>query len=302
MKKCPYCGAQMNDDSLFCTECGKQISQGVVCPHCGASINEGDVFCQSCGKKVDETASTELSKTQHKRCSNCGSLVNDCDAFCQRCGTPLTGMSKQKPIFQSELSYDESVIPTGYKKIIIPIVIVLFVLAIIGGGWWYYNSSKAPLETKKTLTVDSIATIDSVAVTDEEVATIDTVTADTVAADVTPNKEIVEEYDLIKEFYTYIIGEKEMTEDVLDAFLSKDMKQSLWELDEDGHYAYWRFRTAAQEGNEEPVGSDGIKTVSSDGNSWYTVSYVDMGYNGLTKVKVVNGKIVGLKQDKSWDE
>ena len=107
---------------------------------------------------------------------------------------------------------------------------------------------------------------------------------------------------LIKEFYTYILGEKEMTEDVLDTFLSKDMKLSLWELDYEGQYAYWRFRTAADDGNGEPVGPDGIKQVSHDGNSWYTVSYIDMGFEGRTKVKVVNGKIVGLKQDESWGE
>lgn len=27
MKKCPFCGADLKDDSLFCTECGKSISQ-----------------------------------------------------------------------------------------------------------------------------------------------------------------------------------------------------------------------------------------------------------------------------------
>ena len=27
MKKCPFCGAELKDDSLFCTECGKSISQ-----------------------------------------------------------------------------------------------------------------------------------------------------------------------------------------------------------------------------------------------------------------------------------
>lgn len=59
MKKCPFCGAQMNDDSLFCTECGKQIPQGIVCPHCGASVNEGDVFCQNCGKSINESPSEE---------------------------------------------------------------------------------------------------------------------------------------------------------------------------------------------------------------------------------------------------
>ena len=27
MKKCPYCNTQINDDSLFCTECGKPIPE-----------------------------------------------------------------------------------------------------------------------------------------------------------------------------------------------------------------------------------------------------------------------------------
>lgn len=25
MKKCPYCGNQIEDDNLFCTECGKPV-------------------------------------------------------------------------------------------------------------------------------------------------------------------------------------------------------------------------------------------------------------------------------------
>ena len=60
MEKCPNCGAQVKDDSLFCTECGKPIPQGCVCPHCGASINEGDVFCQNCGKSINESPSEEI--------------------------------------------------------------------------------------------------------------------------------------------------------------------------------------------------------------------------------------------------
>ena len=59
MKQCPNCGAQINDDSHFCTECGKPIPQGSVCPHCGASVNDGDSFCQSCGKSVKDSQSNE---------------------------------------------------------------------------------------------------------------------------------------------------------------------------------------------------------------------------------------------------
>lgn len=54
MKQCPYCGVQLNDDSLFCTECGKPLPQINVCPHCGAPMNDGDSFCQSCGKMPNE--------------------------------------------------------------------------------------------------------------------------------------------------------------------------------------------------------------------------------------------------------
>lgn len=57
MKTCPNCGAQIADDSLFCTECGKQIPQDNVCPHCGASVNDGDSFCQNCGKSIIESKS-----------------------------------------------------------------------------------------------------------------------------------------------------------------------------------------------------------------------------------------------------
>lgn len=51
MKKCKYCG---EDNSLFCTGCGKPVSHGNLCPHCGASVSEGDTFCQNCGKNVKE--------------------------------------------------------------------------------------------------------------------------------------------------------------------------------------------------------------------------------------------------------
>ena len=56
MIRCPYCGKQNDDESLFCTECGKPISQDNVCPHCGASVNDDDSFCQSCGKVINESS------------------------------------------------------------------------------------------------------------------------------------------------------------------------------------------------------------------------------------------------------
>ncbi len=59
MIRCPYCGKQNDDESLFCTECGKPISQDNVCPYCGASVNDDDSFCQSCGKVINESSDIE---------------------------------------------------------------------------------------------------------------------------------------------------------------------------------------------------------------------------------------------------
>jgi uncharacterized membrane protein YvbJ len=53
MKKCKHCGAQNEDDNLFCTECGNELPKGMVCPNCGTFLDVGDTFCSNCGKKID---------------------------------------------------------------------------------------------------------------------------------------------------------------------------------------------------------------------------------------------------------
>lgn len=52
MKQCPYCNAQMSDESKFCGECGREYPQDNVCPKCGATVNEGDIYCEICGRNL----------------------------------------------------------------------------------------------------------------------------------------------------------------------------------------------------------------------------------------------------------
>ena len=68
---CPFCGARMGMNDLFCAGCGKPIAEikdafaaqqqaeapaasatASACPACGAPIAEGDAFCMSCGQKL----------------------------------------------------------------------------------------------------------------------------------------------------------------------------------------------------------------------------------------------------------
>lgn len=61
MKRCNHCGAQIADDSRFCTECGKELEHVNVCPHCGAGVGDDDAFCQSCRKSFNEAQSSKSS-------------------------------------------------------------------------------------------------------------------------------------------------------------------------------------------------------------------------------------------------
>lgn len=117
--------------------------------------------------------------------------------------------------------------------------------------------------------------------------------------EVTANVE--NDKSLIKDFYQYVLGKKEMKDEVLDKYLSAELKKSLWTEDYEGCYEYWLFRTSAQDSKPDNDVSK-IESVKELGEGWYVVKYLDMGWNGTTKVKVKEDKIVEFVKDKSWDE
>lgn len=54
MKKCFFCGALLEEDSIFCSFCGKKI-EFRSCPHCGTKIEDDSVFCSNCGMRLQDT-------------------------------------------------------------------------------------------------------------------------------------------------------------------------------------------------------------------------------------------------------
>lgn len=99
MKKCLYCGAKIADDSLFCTECGKE-QNGIICPHCGTVVNEGDVFCTECGKRIDKVSSTTTPESIKPKCPHCGTVVNEGDMFCTECGKTINEKTNPQVVEQ----------------------------------------------------------------------------------------------------------------------------------------------------------------------------------------------------------
>ena len=59
MRICPYCGSPVEDDSLFCGNCGAALSapqagpqDKVFCPACGEKLPANSAFCPNCGAAV----------------------------------------------------------------------------------------------------------------------------------------------------------------------------------------------------------------------------------------------------------
>lgn len=52
---CPYCGAEVSDDTKFCPQCGKDVSAfhqqpaKLFCPGCGTPLETYSAFCPNCG-------------------------------------------------------------------------------------------------------------------------------------------------------------------------------------------------------------------------------------------------------------
>ena len=81
---CPYCHAAVDDNSLFCGSCGKEITKS--CPHCGALVRIDKIFCTNCKRKIDEAPSMVPFESPQKNCPQCGATINKSASFCSECG------------------------------------------------------------------------------------------------------------------------------------------------------------------------------------------------------------------------
>ena len=97
---------------------------------------------------------------------------------------------------------------------------------------------------------------------------------------------------LVNDFYEHVLSIKPMTDKYLEKTLSEDVLNSLWEVDYDATYSYWRFRTGLQDG---PSSVSSVESIEPLGDSWYRVTYSDMGNPGVTEVRVANGRICAYR-------
>ncbi len=136
MKKCYYCGVEIDDDADFCTECGNELPD-CTCPQCGADVRDEDNFCQNCGYD----------------------LLND------------EGVEVDDEHGDGVVDTLEKAEESPKSKIIIPIVVGIIALALIG-GWYFWKSTNDTTETKELVSTDA-ATVDTDSlVVDEDISDV----------------------------------------------------------------------------------------------------------------------------------
>lgn len=137
MKECINCRAILEDDELFCHECGTKqeveeteilvenptASEEKYCVHCGKAIEADSIFCPFCGKPQEvkkEEPQQELSEEEKDRVKQASNL----------------GVAKED-------SYHEKVEKNKSKTWLW----ILLMLLIVGGtGVWYYLSEELTQE------------------------------------------------------------------------------------------------------------------------------------------------------------
>lgn len=107
-KVCANCGAALDDDCAFCTECGTPVAASApkteettapvkdtvrFCVECGFKVTDPEaMFCNNCGNPLQplDGEQSEPSAPKVKRCPNCGFNTTDPEVlFCIECGTRL---------------------------------------------------------------------------------------------------------------------------------------------------------------------------------------------------------------------
>ena len=71
--------------------------------------------------------------------------------------------------------------------------------------------------------------------------------------------------------------------------LKKLQEDYEFDCEEGSCYAFYALRTEMQDSKPGTDGASEICDIEPDGDGWYMVSYVDMGWPGKTRIKIIDG-------------
>lgn len=145
MKKCIKCGAELQNEDVFCISCGTKQPEFKPCPKCGHPIEEDDTFCTNCGNKIVNTIEKDSNPQKQDEVSG------------------ITNNTKDESVTISKPNH-QSII----RKTAIFVCLAILTLLLVGAGGYYYiqssnssNNSEAsdsisePVVTEEETVVDT---------------------------------------------------------------------------------------------------------------------------------------------------
>lgn len=115
MVTCPRCKNQLEDNAIFCDNCGATIAsvsaplpliagRGLTCSKCGQPVRAGEAFCVNCGAALSGPAAPSPSRQPAVAgsaiCPHCGTVARAGALFCDNCGASLSPAPPQPGILK----------------------------------------------------------------------------------------------------------------------------------------------------------------------------------------------------------
>lgn len=85
-ENCKNCGYKLEDDAVFCSNCGVRVDGKITCKNCGKSVSQDAIYCTYCGARVDGKVF----------CPTCNIEVEG--TFCPQCGKKVKNSAKSVAI------------------------------------------------------------------------------------------------------------------------------------------------------------------------------------------------------------
>lgn len=147
-----------------------------ICPKCGAELQDDELFCCECGTKYEEPAPPEPETGGF--CAKCGTELRLGAAFCPRCGAPRQEAGAEqppvrerpaKPVRKGDGGKTAIIVALIAAFTIIAVVIVLWLAGVFGGR------DSEPVETEPGIVIsgtdwDDVINIDGNDFLEEELS------------------------------------------------------------------------------------------------------------------------------------
>lgn len=133
---CKICGSKLDEDAIFCTNCGKKLSDvftAKYCVACGVKLDDDAVFCSNCGYKVhEEKVNNDI--TDEKTFSNESSIDEVTQVKFENADENAADVDRTPKInenFSGEISADNEENDNLTIKVAITILAIFFLVIII---------------------------------------------------------------------------------------------------------------------------------------------------------------------------